>query len=1648
MSQTPHKSLQKMCKSPKNSSYPIIKQERIDYENLSTNCTVVGSNNLNLVKKPQIVSSMSPAYSNPSPGYPPSPYSSPASLKSPSPSLKPPTPQPNFPVMQIIHNNLLARPIQTSQPQNIIKLKPHLNILPKPSASPQPSPKPSVSPQIVIPSNHQSSATMVPSAQPLLLNQMPTMLTTPSVQFILRPQTATKLQPQMQTATATPQGLILQPSGQQLLQIQPPRSQPMMRVLTNGMQLAPSTTTYVTQVGSHQQPINATQLAHQQTILNHAHQHQQQQHQQHLLQQQQLQNHLKKKPKSKVKKKLDLANIMKLSGIGDEDDIQFESDTSQSESEPTSVPTTPQPQQMVQSSTVQAQTNFVHSDSKKNIQNIQISAMGQPTINTAAPVVQVLNQNFQSGMISNSTSQAATPQTSLPFNSFITPNFTINNGLMLQRSGGFKLTVGEDGRLVLQHDPTLNQDIQSQIILQSLLGGLVLQPSMDQQTVQQTVQTIQQQSVQTIQQQTVQSQTIQTVQQQTVQPQTVQHTIQSLQPQIQQQTVQQTIQHQTVNALQQPMQIVQPQPIHSIHSQVQPIHSISQSQVHSLQSQIQGQIQSLLQQQNHAVQTQTVQHSHLQPQNVHSQAMQSVQNLQNVQSIQQNVQGIQQNVQGMQQNVQSVQQNVQSVQQNLQSVQQNVQSLQQNVQSVQQNVQSLQQNMQSVQQNVQSGHPQPIQSPVQTVQHFNANQSHPQQTQPVLKVQPFMKSQPPVQTVQPIQHHNMGHQHQQTQQHHQQQQQQHQQPSNVNENHQNQNNPPPTSYVVNLTPDQLEQLKRNGQLTVNGQTIFMQRPNKDQTEKKLSPKSRPVKKVNKIQSIKSILQDNVNDSVKTSNNTEQIKENVGKSLVSALNAPPKQVLPQNHVPPQPIAQSKPVHPQAMVQPQVMVQPSVQVQLKSPLERPKPLPVSPQMPKQQKVAPTVISPDSIGSNTNSDVDKLLGQIIEDSSTVSPAGGRVTPSTATQPQQRITTIQLTPQKQQHLKNIQVQIQTLSARLTSGDTEIQNTLKLLFAEQQKILASGKLLPPDKVYYHNNQLTIVNPSSLNIPPPAQIKSEPLPSPSTSGPVLSNNQSVVRSSSIDTQSTSTNQPITSQAHNVPRLSVSVPPSESTATQTIHHHPQPLLQTHSHPNHQNNHRHSHVTVNNLVSQQSAVTSLQIPNHPRPSHPIISTHSPVSTHIPISTHLPVITHHPIPSHPVSSNLVSSHPVSSNTVLSHSVTSHPVSSHLVSSHPVSSHSVLSHPVSSHSVSSHQVSSHPVSSHSVSIHQIQHHHNNLPSGHHQGQHQVSHPSHVINQRCPQPAVQPNVHLRQQLQQQQQFHSLAKKAHLIETQLNLDQNGAVKPDIHTSFRDKKDACIRLIRYHCLEQPVLSEKDLDKADEIFELTAQHFIGKFARMEDKYKYLLMKESMRQVQTSELMMLDRLFLSEEQQSLMKLRQDYENEILSIPTSTTDPLPPIIDSSSSQSMPNIPRSSEPAPEDYDEWACIQRELGCLPPQHESKIVQNPNSQTLNQAKRSSSSDSRLETLKRFRVDKHHKKPSDVHIPCGSSVQSVITSVQSTIYTQSKVNQSCGYETTHNSSYSSHEDNEPENNSIDEQVQSAIDSILNLQHNTPIDLDSILS
>ncbi|KAJ3650747.1 hypothetical protein Zmor_016827 [Zophobas morio] len=198
------------------------------------------------------------------------------------------------------------------------------------------------------------------------------------------------------------------------------------------------------------------------------------------------------------------------------------------------------------------------------------------------------------------------------------------------------------------------------------------------------------------------------------------------------------------------------------------------------------------------------------------------------------------------------------------------------------------------------------------------------------------------------------------------------------------------------------------------------------------------------------------------------------------------------------------------------------------------------------------------------------------------------------------------------------------------------------------------------------------------------------------------------------------------------------------------------------------------------------------------------------------------------------------------------------------------------------------------------------------------------------------------------------------------------------------------------------------------------------------------------MLDRMYLSEERQSMMRLRQEAEEaaQVMEL----QPPAPP--------AAAEAPPPGQP--EDYDEWACIQRELGCLPQQDEAPpprqaqaappgppMVANAHAH-LQPPKRTASSDSRLETLKRFRVDKHNKRSSEgVHnnsvLNNNSSVQSVSSGINTHHHPNSFEQQGQG------DSY----ENEVENNSIDEQVQSAIDSILNLQQNTALaDLDSILS
>lgn len=114
--------------------------------------------------------------------------------------------------------------------------------------------------------------------------------------------------------------------------------------------------------------------------------------------------------------------------------------------------------------------------------------------------------------------------------------------------------------------------------------------------------------------------------------------------------------------------------------------------------------------------------------------------------------------------------------------------------------------------------------------------------------------------------------------------------------------------------------------------------------------------------------------------------------------------------------------------------------------------------------------------------------------------------------------------------------------------------------------------------------------------------------------------------------------------------------------------------------------------------------------------------------------------------------------------------------------------------------------------------------------------------------------------------RATLIRQQYETDQRFASEPDIKGVFNSVDDACTRLLRYHVYNEPVLSEKDLEKADEIFETTARHLLDKRSQMLNKYRYLLFRESMREVRTAELVMLERMYINNETAALEQMKNE--------------------------------------------------------------------------------------------------------------------------------------------------------------------------------------
>ncbi|XP_011342523.1 mucin-17 isoform X2 [Ooceraea biroi] len=564
---------------------------------------------------------------------------------------------------------------------------------------------------------------------------------------------------------------------------------------------------------------------------------------------------------------------------------------------------------------------------------------------------------------------------------------------------------------------------------------------------------------------------------------------------------------------------------------------------------------------------------------------------------------------------------------------------------------------------------------------------------------------------------------------------------------------------------------------------------------------------------------------------------------------------------------------------------------------------------QKVDNSTKTSTTVSQSTNPTKSESTQVIANGPLISSSAGSNASVPSNGQMVQRIQTIQLPAQKQQQLRHIQSQIQTIAFR-KSGTQSDQAMLSKLYQEQAKIIASGKVVSTTthsvnsaaETTFSVNVISTIPP---NIHPQNSFKSQ------------------TSAAQTQTQTSTAAMPVTSQTLN-PTTSITVPSNSNnnyinnitvpqsvqgqqttnTATQNVH-------QTHT-----KQHKFNQTHGNQILNPSSA--NIQIFSPPISSAAVTqlqsSTQQLTQVQAQQQTSMQQSTQCQTDPLDIKSTIQTPSPVKQEL-------SSPIQVQVQGGSPagqVTSPRMISKgtqriqsPVNTNGNTTKQLVS-PSSNSSPLIS----------------------PRQSVKRRATSPIC------RQ-----------INRSDLMEQQLKIDQNGATNPDMNTPFLSKRDACKRLVRYHCLNEQVLSPKDLAKADEIFEETSKHLLSKFSAMMNKYTYLLLMESMREVRTSELMMIDRTFVAEEQNILTRLREQeakvneelkkeekplvpkVEPGLMEEDKSTLTTPPALVNVSVKRELEDdfpsdemeckpVIKTTNSSSGDYDEWLEIQKELGVYP------------------------------------------------------------------------------------------------------------------------------
>ncbi|XP_054913009.1 BRD4-interacting chromatin-remodeling complex-associated protein [Poeciliopsis prolifica] len=138
------------------------------------------------------------------------------------------------------------------------------------------------------------------------------------------------------------------------------------------------------------------------------------------------------------------------------------------------------------------------------------------------------------------------------------------------------------------------------------------------------------------------------------------------------------------------------------------------------------------------------------------------------------------------------------------------------------------------------------------------------------------------------------------------------------------------------------------------------------------------------------------------------------------------------------------------------------------------------------------------------------------------------------------------------------------------------------------------------------------------------------------------------------------------------------------------------------------------------------------------------------------------------------------------------------------------------------------------------------------------------------------------------AMRRHRFQQQLCLDRGAVQNPPTGPAFATLKDAVRRLLPYHTCAGHLPTQDDCSLVDQEFDSVSGFLLKRTKDMVNKYRQLLVKETQQESPSAEMVMLERLFLQAERFTLAeerrRARKDPETFMTSLVTSASSPHSP--------------------------------------------------------------------------------------------------------------------------------------------------------------------